>query len=56
MYLFYGLEQILLMSCIGRDVAMATKLERGHEHTHGVLLVFGKAVFMIMQHLMQVEW
>lgn len=34
---------------------MATKLERGHEHTHGILLVFGEAVFVIMQHLIQVE-
>lgn len=34
---------------------MATKLERGHEHAHGVLIVFGEALFLIVQHLMQVE-
>lgn len=34
---------------------MATELEGGHEHTHGVLLVFGEAVFVIVQHLVQVQ-
>lgn len=53
--LFYGLEQILLVSCVGRNASVATKLERGHEHTHGVLIVFGETVFVIMQHLVQVE-
>lgn len=55
MYLFYGLEQILLVSCVGRDAAVAAQLERGHEHAHGVLLVFAQAVFVIVQHLVQVE-
>lgn len=54
-YLFHGLEQILLVRCVGRNAAMATKLERGHEHTHGILLVFGEAVFVIVQQLIQVE-
>lgn len=34
---------------------MATKLERGHEYTHGILIVFGEAVLVIVQHLIQVE-
>lgn len=34
---------------------MATKLERGHEYAHGVLLVFGQAVLVIVQHLVQVQ-
>lgn len=53
--LFYGLEQILLVSCVGRNAAVATKLERGHEHPHGVLIVLGEAVFVVVQHLVQVE-
>lgn len=40
---------------IGWDAAMATKLERGHEYAHGVLLVFGQAVLVIVQHLVQVQ-
>lgn len=40
-YLFYGLEQVLFVWSVGWDAAMATKLERGHEYTHGILLVFG---------------
>lgn len=34
---------------------MATELERGHEHAHGILLVSAEAVSVIVQHLMQVE-
>lgn len=55
-YVFYGLEQILLERSIGWDAAMATKLEWGHEQTNGVLLLFGEAVFVILKHLIQVQW
>lgn len=34
---------------------MATELERCHEHTHGILFIFGEAVLVIMQHLIQVQ-
>lgn len=30
---------------------MATKLERGHEYAHGILLVFGEVVLVIVEHL-----
>lgn len=39
----------------GWDAAVAAELEGGHEHAHGVLLVFGEAVFVIVQHLIQVQ-
>lgn len=45
----------MLVWRVGWDAAMATQLERGHEDTHGVLLVFGEAVFVIVQHLIQVQ-
>lgn len=50
-YLFYRPEQVLFMWCIGWDAAMATKLERGHEYAHGILLVFGEVVLVIVEHL-----
>lgn len=53
--LFYGFEQILFVWSVGWDAAMAAELEGGHEHAHGVLLVFGEAVFVIVQHLVQVQ-
>lgn len=34
---------------------MATELERGHEYSYGILLVFGEAVLVIVQHLKQVQ-
>lgn len=54
-YLFHGFEQVLFVWNVGWDAAMATKLQRGHEYTHCVLLVFGEAVLVIVQHLIQVQ-
>lgn len=54
-HLFYGLEQVLLVRRVGRDAAVAAELERGHENAHGVLLVFAQAVFVVVQHLVQVQ-
>lgn len=54
-HLFDGLEQILLVRRIGRDAPVAAELERGHENAHSVLLVFGEAVFVIVQHLIEVQ-
>ncbi len=55
-HLFYGLEQVLFVWSVGWDAAVPTKLQRGHENTHGILLVFGEAVLVIVQHLIQVQW
>lgn len=55
LYLLYGLEQVLFVWTVGWDAAMATKLEGGHEDPHGMLLVFGEAVLVIVQHLVQVQ-
>lgn len=54
-YLIYSSEQLWSVWSIGWNAAMATKLERGHEYTYGVLFVFGEAVLVIMQHLKQVQ-
>lgn len=43
------------MRSVGGDAAMAAELERGHEYTHSVLLVFGEAVLVIVEHLVQVQ-
>lgn len=47
--------QLLFVWSVGWDAAMATKLQRGHENTHSILLIFGEAVLVIMQHLVQVQ-
>ena len=54
-YLFHGLEQVLFVRSVGWDAAMATKLERGHEYTYGILFLFGEAVLVVVQHLVQVQ-
>lgn len=54
-HLFYGLQQIFFMRSIGWDTSMATKLERGHENTNCILILFCEAVPVIMQHLIQIQ-
>lgn len=53
--LFDGLEQVLLVGGVGRDAAMAAQLQRRHEHAHGVLLVLGEALLVVVQQLVQVQ-
>lgn len=43
------------MRRVGRDAAVAAELERGHEDAHGVLLVSGEAVVVVVQHLVEVQ-
>lgn len=43
------------MRRVGRDAAVAAQLERGHENAHGVLLVSGEAVDVVVQHLVEVQ-
>lgn len=43
------------MRRVGRDAAVATELERGHEDAHGILLVSGEAVVVVVQHLVEVQ-
>lgn len=45
----------MFVRSIGWDAAMTTKLERGHEYTHGALLFFGQVILVIVQHLVQVQ-
>lgn len=54
-YLFNGLEEVLFVWSVGWDAAVTTKLERGHEYAHRILLIFSEAVLVVVHYFIKVQ-